>query len=55
MAKWEERDRRNEQQRRDESIASLRDRMSRGDSEVRKREAEMTAEQAVRAGITHRG
>ena len=50
VAKWEQREKRNEQQRREERVASLRDRMSGDDSRARKREAERTAEQAVRKG-----
>jgi len=50
VAKWEQREKRNEQARRADEVGSLRDRMSGDDSRARKREAERTAEQAVRKG-----
>ena len=50
MAKWEQRDRLQEAHARQERIRELRDRMSGDDSKARKREAERTAEQAVRKG-----
>ena len=50
MGKWEERETRNEQARRADEVGYLRDRMSGDDSRARKREAERTAEQAVRKG-----
>ena len=50
MAKWEEREKRNEQARRADEVGYLRERMSGDDSRARKREAERTAEQAVRKG-----
>ena len=50
MAKWEQREKRAEQARQQESVAALRERMSGDDSKVRKRDAERTAEQAVRKG-----
>lgn len=55
MAKWEERDARRASETQKEAVAELRGRMSSDEAKSRKQTAEMTAVEAVKAGITHRG
>lgn len=55
MAKWEQREAAKAEEKRGETIAELRGRMASDDTKVRKRDAEMTAHEAIQKGIGHRG